>query len=238
MKERIDKVLVAKGLVTSRSQAQMLIEKGDVYCNDLQVTKTGFKVTEQDNLEIRTKTYVSRGAYKLEQALSEFKVDATDLIVADVGASTGGFTQVILENGAKKVYCIDVGHDQLHESLLNDSRAINMEGTHIDQVLLPEKVSLCIVDLSFISILKVIRSIMNLLDENGRAIILIKPQFEAGKERMGKNAVLEPQVSEQVFLEVCEKLKKLNYHITQRIESPILGKQGNKEYLIELRNEG
>jgi 23S rRNA (cytidine1920-2'-O)/16S rRNA (cytidine1409-2'-O)-methyltransferase len=177
--------------------------------------------------------YVSRGAYKLEKAFLEFNIDVKGLVVADVGASTGGFTQVCLEAGADKVYAIDVGHDQLSELLKNDSRVENLEGTNIKfPLVLEEKVDLCVVDLSFISIKLVFQNIYNLLKSGGSAIVLIKPQFEAGRERMGKQGLISDEVRVVVLEEVKEWFKENNFDIQTIIESPIKGnKSGNIEYL-------
>lgn len=234
MSERIDKALVQRGLTQTRSQSQVLIEKGVIFCNGVNVSKASTKVRDEDKLEVQGETYVSRGAYKLITALDAFKIEVQGKVFADIGASTGGFSQALLERGASKIYCIDVGHDQLHSELKNSPQIINLEGTHINEVEIEEKVDFCVVDLSFISILKVIDKIMSLLKNQGSALILIKPQFEAGKENMGKKAVLKPDISEKVFHEVCEKLIEKNYRIKQQTISPIKGKEGNTEYLIEL----
>ncbi len=235
MKERIDKVLLELKLISTRSQAKMLIEKGDVYCNDIQVKKPGQLVSPQDKFEIRTDIYVSRGAFKLIKALDEFKINLEGKVIADIGASTGGFTQVCLERGASKIFCIDVGHGQLHESLKNNPKVINLEGVHILDLDLTQDVDICVVDLSFISFLKVVKKIGSLT--KGPIIALIKPQFEAGVELMGKKAVLSKELSQKVFENVLLELKKMNFKIKKIIPSPILGKEGNTEFLIELYSE-
>ena len=188
MADRIDKSLVDRGILKTRSQAKMLIAQGCIFCNEKKVLKSSMKVEESDKLEIKEMNlYVSRGAYKMEKAFLEFNIDVKGLVIADVGASTGGFTQVCLEAGAKKVYAIDVGHDQLSEILKNDSRVENLEGTNIKFPLeLEEKVDLCVVDLSFISIKLVFQNIYNLLKLGGSAIVLIKPQFEVGKKNISR----------------------------------------------------
>jgi 23S rRNA (cytidine1920-2'-O)/16S rRNA (cytidine1409-2'-O)-methyltransferase len=232
--DRIDKALVDRGILKTRSQAKMLIEQGCIYCNNDKVLKSSMKVLESDKLEVKEMNlYVSRGAYKLEKAFLEFNIDVKGLVVADVGASTGGFTQVCLEAGADKVYAIDVGHDQLSELLKNDSRVENLEGTNIKfPLVLEEKVDLCVVDLSFISIKLVFQNIYNLLKSGGSAIVLIKPQFEAGRERMGKQGLISDEVRVVVLEEVKEWFKENNFDIQTIIESPIKGnKSGNIEYL-------
>lgn len=235
MADRIDKEMVSRGLVKTRSQASMLITQGDVSCNGKTVAKAGLKIEKSDIIEIQQdQLYVSRGAYKLKRALAEFNLDFKDKIIADVGASTGGFTQVSLEAGAKKVYAIDVGHDQLNPILLENQRVINIEGTNIKYPLeLSEKVDYCVVDLSFISIKLVFQNISNLLNETGKVIALIKPQFEAGRERMGKNGLISNEVREDVIAEVSEWFHKNGFLIEQQILSPIVGnKSGNVEYLF------
>ncbi len=230
---RIDKFMVEKKMVLTRSQASMLIKQGDVFCNGKQVKKPGLDVSDADEIEIRTgKLYVSRGAYKLIRALDEFEMDVKDKVVADCGASTGGFTQVCLERGASKVYAIDVGHDQLHELVKNDPRVINMEGVNLkDKLELPEKVDLAVADISFISLRLVFPTIASLLKENAKAIVLVKPQFEAGKERLGKGGIVSEAHQEEILDEVRTWFKENNYKINKLIESPIKGKTGNTEYL-------
>ena len=226
--------MVSREIVRTRSQARMLIEQGDVYCNQKVVTKSGLKVNDADIIEIRNRSlFVSRGAYKLEKALNQFDIDPKDMIVADVGASTGGFTQLMLQRGASKVYAIDVGHDQLAKELREDSRVVNIEGTNIKYPLeLPELVDICVIDLSFISIRQVFKNIDALLKSKGQAIILIKPQFEAGRERLGKNGLIkDDQVREEVLQEVLDWFKEHSYNLTQVDSSPIQGKTGNIEYL-------
>lgn len=234
MSERIDKVLVDKKILLTRSQARMLIEQGDVYCNGVQVKKAGQKVLPTDHFEIKERSlYVSRGAYKLEKALDEFKIDPKEMTVCDVGASTGGFTQVLLERGAKKVYAIDVGTDQLSPLLKEDSRVINLEGVNIKKPLeLEELADLCVVDLSFISLKLVFHNIISLLKEGGKVVALVKPQFEAGKERIGKNGIVKEEIREVVFSEVLDWMKENHFEVLNQIVSPITGKTGNVEYLI------
>ena len=234
MADRIDKEMVARGLVKTRSQASMLITQGDVFCNGKKVTKTGMKISESDVIEInQDQLYVSRGAYKLKKAIDEFNLDFKDKVIADIGASTGGFTQVSLEFGAKKVYAIDVGHEQLSPIVLSDERVINLEGTNAKFPMeLPELVDFCVVDLSFISITKVFKNIADLLKANGKVIVLIKPQFEAGKERMGKNGLIKEDVREEVVKEVQAWFIENHYVIEQQSTSPIVGnKSGNTEFL-------
>lgn len=234
MSERIDKAMLQRGLVKTRSQARMLIEQGDVYCNDKLVKKSGLQVYESDVLEIRNRSlFVSRGAYKLQKAIVEFEIDPAGKIVADIGASTGGFTQLLLQLGTLKVYAIDVGHDQLAPELRENPKIVNLEGTNIKYPIdLGELVDLCVIDLSFISIKQVFKNIDALLKPNGQAIILIKPQFEAGKERLGKNGIVkDDKTREEILNEVLDWFKDNNFKIQNIIPSPIQGKTGNVEYL-------
>jgi 23S rRNA (cytidine1920-2'-O)/16S rRNA (cytidine1409-2'-O)-methyltransferase len=234
MEDRIDKILVELGLLKTRSQAKMLIQQECIYHNDKVVTKAGLKVLLGDKFEItKTNLYVSRGAYKLEKALKQFEVNFDGKVIGDIGASTGGFTQVALEAGASKVYAIDVGHEQLAEILKNDERVINMEGKNIKFPLeLEEELDHCVVDLSFISIKLVYKNIHALLKAGGSAIVLIKPQFEAGKERLGKQGLVAAGDLETIVAEVREWFSENNFTINQMIDSPIVGnKSGNKEFL-------
>ena len=235
MADRIDKVMVERGMVKTRSQASMLICQGDVTCNGKVVTKTGLKVGETDNIEIQhDHLYVSRGAFKLKRALIDFNINLNGKVVADIGASTGGFTQVCLEAGASRVYSIDVGHDQLSPMLRDDKRVFNMEGTNIKfPVSLPEKVDIAVIDISFISITKVFDNVADLLKENGKVIALIKPQFEAGKERIGKNGLINDEVRDTVLFEIRNWFSSHHYKVVEEVISPIVGnKSGNVEFLF------
>ena len=239
MEDRIDKILVELDLLKTRSQAKMLIQQGCVFCNGELVKKSGLKVLPTDKFEItEMNLYVSRGAYKLEKALEYFKIDLDNKVVADIGASTGGFTQVVLSKGAKKVYAVDVGHDQLSEILKDDERVVNIEGTNIKFPLeLPEKVDLCVVDLSFISITLVYENIHALLKPGGKSVVLIKPQFEAGRKRIGKQGLVPENLLPEIVKEVEDWFLSKEFKITEIIDSPIRGnKSGNKEYLFFLKN--
>lgn len=233
MSERIDKVMVDAGLVKTRSQARMLIKQGDVSYNKKPVKKAGLVVDNPILIEIKQgQLYVSRGAYKLVKAIEEFNIDFQDMTVVDCGASTGGFTQVCLENGAKRIYAIDVGHDQLNPLIKEDPRVVNMEGINLKFPLeLPEKVDYCVCDISFISITKVFRTIASFLKEEGKAIVLIKPQFEAEKERIARGGIVKEEFQEQIINEVKAWFLKNDFQIVNMCESPITGKTGNTEYL-------
>lgn len=230
--------MVTLELVKSRSQAAILIKQLLVQCNGKIVKKPSMKVSENDEIIItEEQLYVSRGAFKLIRAIETFDLNLKKKVVADCGASTGGFTEVSLLNGASKVYAIDVGHGQLAESLVADARVINIEGTNLKfPIELPEKVDFCVVDLSFISIRLVYKNIANLLKAGGKAIVLIKPQFEAGKDRLGKNGLVSAQVREAVLEEVKTWFVDNSFEIEKLIESPILGnKSGNTEYLALIK---
>lgn len=233
MKERADKVLSDRGLVSSRSQAKSLIEKGDVLIDGKAIKKAGELIEIDSEINILAPLYVGRGAFKLEKALSEFGIDPKDLIGMDIGASTGGFTEVLLLNGAKKVYAIDVGHDQLAKKLREDSRVVNLEGTNIkDLHALDEKADLAVMDLSFISITKVLANVFELLTAEGKLIALIKPQFEAGLARLPKDGVIkDSKVREEILAEVIAFAESHGWLHHQTILSPIEGKTGNTEYL-------
>ena len=237
MTERLDKAMLSRDLVRTRSQARMLIEQGDVLVNGKQATKPGLVVKEEDQVEISGRNlYVGRGAYKLEKALEEFELDFTNYVVADVGASTGGFTEVSLKNGASKVYAIDVGHGQLADILKNDERVINLEGVNAKYPIdIKEKVDAVVMDLSFISLRSVLKNALNLLRPQGIAVVLIKPQFEAGPERVGKNGIVKESVAKSVLNETLDWIRKENILIENVINSPITGKTGNKEFLALLR---
>ena len=233
MKERADKVLADRKLVASRSQAKSLIEKGDVLINGKVLMKASELIDEDDLIEVKAHLYVGRGAFKLEKALEEFKVLIEGKILLDVGASTGGFTEVLLIKGAAKIYAIDVGHDQLAHKLREDSRVINLEGTNIRELKdLPELGDGAVMDLSFISISKVLDAVKNLLKPQAFLIALIKPQFEAGIERLPKDGVIKDEkMREQILKEVLDFASQSGWRVEKTIMSPIEGKSGNIEYL-------
>lgn len=233
--QRIDKLLVDLGFARSRSQAQLLIEEGVVFYNGQLVKKSGHTVNDQSLIEVKKEIqYVGRGAHKIERALKEFNVNPDDLVVADVGASTGGFTDYVLHCGAKRVFAIDVGHDQLADYLVNDDRVVNLEGINIRYPLkLDELVDLCVVDLSFISLKLTLETIFSLVKDGGDIITLVKPQFEAGKERIGKNGIVKnDEIRADVLLELYDWCLESGYYIRNACRSPIEGKSGNIEYFF------
>ena len=233
MKCRADKMLAHKGLVQSRSQVKNLIQYGKILINGHPLKKVSEIIDENDVIEIDSYQYVSRGALKLEKALSSFPVVVEDKIFADIGASTGGFTEVLLSRGAKKVYAIDVGHDQLVEKLRQDPRVENMEGTNIKNVdHLPTKMDGAVIDLSFISVTKIIQTVTKLFSEKGDLIILIKPQFEAGPDNIPKDGVIKSfSLQQEIVNKVNSYVSKTGWVHQQTIESPIKGKSGNSEFL-------
>lgn len=237
-KDRVDKILVEAGLVPTRSQALLLIEEGVVFYNNQKVEKASQQVTGV-GLEVRKDVlYVSRGAHKIESALARFSVEVSGKIIADVGASTGGFTDYVLRSGAKKVYCLDVGHDQLAPSIKEDPRVENHEGVNIKfPFKLSELVDIAVVDLSFISLKLVLRNIFDLVKSGGEIITLVKPQFEVGRDGLDKNGIVKSEGHRLVMLsDLKEWCKKEGFIVLSQCESPILGKDGNKEYFFYFKN--
>ena len=239
-KQRIDILLVEKVLATSRERAQAEIMAGNVFVGGQRVEKVGEKYDVEANIEVKGNAipYVSRGGLKLEKALSSFNINLEGKICIDVGASTGGFTDCMLKNGAVKVFCIDVGYGQLAWSLRQDSRVVCMERTNVRYVQ-PEQIGeladFCSIDVSFISLTKVLPVVKKLLKAEGRIVCLIKPQFEAGREKVGKKGVVRDK---EVHIEVIEKI--VDWAINEQLNpigldfSPIKGPEGNIEYLLYL----
>ncbi len=230
--------MVERKLVDSRSRALQLIKDEQIYVNEVLIKKSSFNVTEDDKIEIKEEfPYVGRGALKLEGAFEAFKLDFTQKIIADIGASTGGFTDFSLQHGAKKVYAIDVGHDQLAQKLRNDGRVINLEGKNIREgVELPEKVDMIVSDLSYISLRLVIDEMAKLLVPYGEMVLLFKPQFEVGRDNIGKNGIVKNFIIiKKVLNEFWDDLIKKELHPQGLSRSPIKGKTGNQEYLIYIK---
>lgn len=234
MKDRVDKLLVTLKLASTRSQASQLVKEGVVFYKGIQVKKPSLLV-DNEELEVRKEVlFVGRGAHKIEGALNSFNVNPTDMTVADVGASTGGFTDYILKKGAKKVYAIDVGHGQLAESLRNDSRVVNMEGINIRyELILDERVNLAVVDLSYISLKLTLDTILSLVKDDGKVIALVKPQFEVGRENIGKGGIVKNDEARLNSLKsLYDWCSEKGYAIRDAIVSPIKGKTGNTEYFF------
>ncbi len=236
LKDRADKILADLKLVASRSQAKSLIEKGDVLVNGNVLLKASELISSEDHIEIKSPLFVGRGAFKLEKALEVFPIEVKDLTLMDVGASTGGFTEVLLQKGAKKVFAIDVGHDQLAKKLREDPRVVNLEGTNIkDLKTLPDEIDGAVMDLSFISMTKVLEALHGLMKEGAFLIALVKPQFEAGPERLPKDGVVKDQkLRDQILNDVIQFSETYGWKHHQSIISPIEGKNGNQEFLIWL----
>ena len=239
-KKRLDTVLVEQGFFDTRSKAQSAIMAGQILVNDLKIDKPGTQVTDEVKIKIigNKLPYVSRGGLKLEKALKVFPISLNDKTVADIGASTGGFTDCSLQNGARKVYAIDVGYGQLAWNQRNDERVVNMERTNVrylDETSLPEKIQIATIDVAFISLDKVLPAVRKLLSTDGCVIALIKPQFEAGRDKVGKKGVVrEPKVHEEVIEKVIEMAKEEKFGIGGLDYSPIKGPEGNIEYLLYL----
>jgi len=238
-KQRVDQLLVDRGLVESRTRAQALIMAGKVFTGEQRVAKPGDKITEDKPLEVRGQDHpwVSRGGLKLEKGLKHFNIDVSDLTAMDVGASTGGFSDVLLANGAEKVYAIDVGRGQLHWKLRTDERVIVMESTNarnLTSEIIPESIDVIVCDASFIGLEKVLNIPLTLAAPNAWLIALIKPQFQVGKGQVGKGGVVrDPDLHKKVCDEVQHWLQSQeNWDVLGITESPITGPQGNIEFLI------
>ncbi|MCQ2478268.1 MAG: TlyA family RNA methyltransferase [Clostridia bacterium] len=236
-KVRLDIALVEKGYAPSREKAKALIMSGIVYVNNQKCDKAGDTVKSDDNIEVRGSTlkYVSRGGLKLEKAINVFSIELNDCICADIGASTGGFSDCMLHNGAKKVYAIDVGYGQLAWKLRTDERVVNLERTnfrYVTKAEVPDLLDFASVDVSFISLSIILPVMRTLLKEGGRAVCLIKPQFEAGKENVGKKGVVrDKNVHIAVINKIIDLIKENNFSLLGLDYSPIKGPEGNIEYL-------
>lgn len=242
MKERLDVLMVKRGLFESREKAKAVIMSGIVYVNGQKEDKAGTSFEETVPIEVRGSTlkYVSRGGLKLEKAMTHFGVELEGKVCMDVGSSTGGFTDCMLQNGAVKVYSVDVGHGQLAWKLRNDPRVVCMEKTNIRYVTpedIGEPAAFASIDVSFISLTKVLGPVKQLLTEDGEIVCLIKPQFEAGREKVGKKGVVrEKSTHLEVIQMVISYAVELGFEIKNLEFSPIKGPEGNIEYLLYLKN--
>lgn len=240
-KVRLDVLVVQQGLAESREKAQALILAGKILTGDQLLDKPGLKLGEDTALRVRGQVdhYVSRGAHKLLGAIKHFNIDLTGRICLDVGASTGGFTQVCLERGAPKVYAVDVGHNQLHWKLRSDARVASMEGVNVRTAtadLLPQKADFICIDTSFISLKMILPSVKQFLAPSGEVVALIKPQHEVGKENVGKGGIVrDPSLHRQVNDELSAFAQSHGFNVVGLIESPIKGTTGNTEFLLYLR---
>ena len=241
MKERLDILLVNKGLAPSREKAKAMIMEGNVFVDNNREDKAGSTFDVNANIEVKGNTlkYVSRGGLKLEKAMTHFGITLEGKVCMDIGASTGGFTDCMLQNGAVKVYAVDVGYGQFAWKLRQDERVVCMEKTNIRYVV-PEDLegpaAFSSIDVSFISLTKVLLPVRNLLTEDGEIVCLIKPQFEAGREKVGKKGVVrDPKVHEEVIEKVRDYAMSISMEPCHLSFSPIKGPEGNIEYLLHLK---
>jgi len=240
-KVRLDVFLTENGYAKSRTNAQSLIMEGKVFINNQKAMKAGDMISGTENIEVRGKTleYVSRGGLKLEKAIKNFDLTPENKVCMDIGASTGGFTDCMLKNGAVKVYSVDVGYGQLAWSLRNDQRVVNMERTNIRNVTrddIEDDLDFFSVDVSFISLKLVLPVAYSLLKENGEGICLIKPQFEAGREKVGKKGVVRDiEVHKEVIRNTFAFTEEIGFTILNLDYSPIKGPEGNIEYLMHIK---
>ena len=241
MKERLDLLLVNRGLAPSREKAKTMIMEGNVFVENEREDKAGSMFDTEAKIELKGNTlkYVSRGGLKLEKAMTHFDIELNDKVCMDIGASTGGFTDCMLQNGAVKGFAIDVGHGQLDWKLRQDERVVCMEKTNIRYVQpedLGEPIDFSSIDVSFISLTKVLLPIRNYLKENGEIVALIKPQFEAGREKVGKKGVVrEKSTHIEVIHKVIDYAMSIGFEVLNLEFSPIKGPEGNIEYLVHLQ---
>ena len=241
MKERLDVLLVKRNLVESREKAKAIIMAGSVFVEGQREDKAGSTFSDEVNIEIKghVMPYVSRGGFKLEKAVANFDVNLQDKVCTDVGSSTGGFTDCMLQNGARKVFAIDVGRGQLAWKLRNDERVVCMEKTNIRYVTpedLGEHIDFSSIDVSFISLTKVLLPIRNYLKDDGQIVALIKPQFEAGREKVGKKGVVREKSTHYEVIElVLSYAVSIGFKVLALDFSPIKGPEGNIEYLVHLQ---
>lgn len=242
-KVRLDVAVFERGFAESRARAGALIMAGQVYVNGQKATKAGLTVKDNDKIEVRGEKmpFVSRGGYKLDKAVKTFDLHLQDKICMDIGASTGGFSDCMLQNGAKKVYAVDVGYGQLAWKLRTDERVVNMERTNFRYLTaqdLDELLDFASVDVSFISLKIILPVLYPLLCDGGDAVCLIKPQFEAGKDKVGKKGVVrDPEVHREVVESVTAFAAATGFSVLHVDFSPIKGPEGNIEYLMHLRKE-
>ena len=243
MKKRLDVILTELNPEMTRSRAQAVIMSGAVYVNGQKELKAGSMFPEDAEVEIRGETlrYVSRGGLKLEKAMSCFPISLEDRVCMDIGSSTGGFTDCMLQNGAKRVYSVDVGKGLLHYKLRNDPRVVVMEKTNVRYMKaedVPEQIGFASVDVSFISLTLVIPAALQVLDDRKEMVMLIKPQFEAGKDKVGKKGVVrDPAVHEEVIRKICDFVTGQGLTIAGLDYSPVKGPEGNIEYLIYVKKD-
>lgn len=238
IKQRLDQLLVDRGLVESRTRAQALILAGRVFSGEKRLDKAGADLPSDVSLTLRGQDYpwVSRGGLKLDHALKLFSIDPAGRTALDVGASTGGFTDVLLANGAAKVYAVDVGRGQMHWRLQTDPRVVRMDGVnarYLTREQIPDPLSLIVCDASFIGLETVLPTPLSLAEPGAQLVALIKPQFEVGRERVGKGGVVrDPALHEETCLRIEAWLQRLGWRVLGRAPSPITGAEGNVEFLV------
>jgi 23S rRNA (cytidine1920-2'-O)/16S rRNA (cytidine1409-2'-O)-methyltransferase len=237
-KERLDRIIVDRGLAASRERAQALIMEGKVFANGMPAVKAGSMVPLDALIDMKGEDlkYVSRGGLKLEAAINSFNIDLSGKIAMDVGSSTGGFTDVMLQGGAQRVYCVDVGYGQLAWKLRQDPRVVLIERMNIrylERDKIPDKIDIATIDVSFISLGKVVPKVIEFLSEKGELVALVKPQFEVGKGEVGKGGIVKDEEKRLAVIErVKEEFGALGLSVVGVITSPITGQKGNVEYLI------
>jgi len=239
-KKRLDNILADRKLVESRSKARAVILAGDVFVDGNKVDKAGAMVDPLSDITIKRKShnYVSRGGVKLARALAEFQIDPARKVCLDIGSSTGGFTDCLLQNGAVKVWALDTGVNQLHYKLRTDPRVVCLEKTNarkIDLELITDPIDILVADVSFISLRLVVPPLLSTLRETADLALLVKPQFEAGRDKVGKGGVVrDPVIHEEVLVELRTFFQKLGLHCFRTCRSPILGPKGNAEFFIHM----
>ncbi|HOO74424.1 MAG: TlyA family RNA methyltransferase [Thermotogae bacterium] len=231
---RIDLYLTENNFVSSRTQARNILKDGFVKVNGKTVNKTSYKVSDKDNIEItNVMKYVSRGAYKLLKAIDVFGINPKNKVCCDIGSSTGGFCQVLLEHSPEKIYAVDVGTNQMSEVIKNNNKIILMENTNARDLILPEKIDIFTCDVSFISVEKIISCFTSNTDENSELMILFKPQFQVGKENIGRNGIVKDKnIHYEYIIKTVDFFEKYGFFIRGFNISPVKGGDGNTEYLM------
>jgi len=241
MKERLDKILVDRGIVKSRERARAWIMEGNVLVDNAPVTKAGAMINPDSSITLKSEDipYVSRGGLKLEAAIKHFNVSLENKVAMDVGSSTGGFTDCMLQRGAKKVYCVDVGYGQLAWLLRNNPRVILLERTnirHLEREKIPDNIDIATIDASFISLTKVLPKVLEFLKDGGEILALVKPQFEVGKGEVGKGGIVREEEKRLSAVDsVKTEMERIGLQAIGVFESPVAGQKGNIEYFLYLK---